>query len=82
MAIGLAKELGHHGVRVNAVRRGLIETDIHASGGQPNRAKRLGAAAPMGRPGRPEEVAEATVWLLSDSSSYTSGAILDVAGGR
>ncbi len=82
LAIGLAKELGQQGVRVNAVRPGLIETDIHASGGQPDRAKRLSAATPMGRPGRPEEVAEAIVWLLSDSSSYTSGAILDVAGGR
>jgi NAD(P)-dependent dehydrogenase (short-subunit alcohol dehydrogenase family) len=82
LTIGLAKELGQQGVRVNAVRPGLIETDIHASGGQPDRAKRLGAATPMGRPGRPEEVAEAIVWLLSDSASYTTGAILDVAGGR
>ena len=64
------------------MRPGLIETDIHASGGQPDRATRLGATTPMGRPGRPEEVAEAIVWLLSDSSSYTSGAILVVAGGR
>lgn len=82
LAIGLAKELAPQGVRVNAVRPGLIETDIHASGGQPDRAKRLGAATPMGRAGRPEEVAEAIVWLLSDGASYTTGAILDVAGGR
>jgi NAD(P)-dependent dehydrogenase (short-subunit alcohol dehydrogenase family) len=82
LAIGLAKELGQQGVRVNAVRPGLIETDIHASGGQPDRAKRLGATTPMGRAGRPEEVAEAIVWLLSDGASYTTGAIIDVAGGR
>jgi NAD(P)-dependent dehydrogenase (short-subunit alcohol dehydrogenase family) len=82
LAIGLSKELGGQGVRVNAVRPGLIETDIHASGGQPDRAQRLGAAMPMGRPGRPEEVAEAIVWLLSDAASYVTGAILDVAGGR
>jgi NAD(P)-dependent dehydrogenase (short-subunit alcohol dehydrogenase family) len=82
LAIGLAKELAQQGVRVNAVRPGLIETDIHASGGQPDRAKRLGAGTPMGRAGRPEEVAEAIVWLLGDGASYTTGAILDVAGGR
>jgi len=82
LTIGLAKELGQQGVRVNAVRPGLIETEIHASGGQPDRAQRLGAATPMGRAGRPEEVAEAIVWLLSDAASYATGAILDVAGGR
>jgi NAD(P)-dependent dehydrogenase (short-subunit alcohol dehydrogenase family) len=82
LAIGLAKELAPQGVRVNAVRPGLIETEIHASGGQPDRAQRLGATTPMGRPGRPEEVAQAVVWLLSDDASYTTGAILDVAGGR
>ena len=82
LTIGLAKELGRQGVRVNAVRPGLIETDIHASGGQPDRARRIGATTPMGRAGRPEEVAEAIVWLLGDGASYTSGAILDVAGGR
>jgi NAD(P)-dependent dehydrogenase (short-subunit alcohol dehydrogenase family) len=82
LTIGLAKELAPQGVRVNAVRPGLIETDIHASGGQPDRAKRLGAATPMRRAGRPAEVAEAIVWLLSDSASYTTGALLDVAGGR
>jgi NAD(P)-dependent dehydrogenase (short-subunit alcohol dehydrogenase family) len=82
LTIGLAKELGQQGVRVNAVRPGLIETEIHASSGQPERAQRLGAATPMGRAGRPEEVAEAIVWLLSDAASYATGAILDVAGGR
>jgi NAD(P)-dependent dehydrogenase (short-subunit alcohol dehydrogenase family) len=82
LTIGLAKELAQQGVRVNAVRPGLIETDLHASSGQPDRAKRLGATTPMGRAGRPEEVAEAIVWLLSDGASYTTGAIVDVAGGR
>jgi NAD(P)-dependent dehydrogenase (short-subunit alcohol dehydrogenase family) len=82
LTIGLAKELGPQGVRVNAVRPGLIETDIHASGGQPDRAQRIGAKSPMGRAGRAQEVAEAIVWLLSDAASYASGAILDIAGGR
>jgi NAD(P)-dependent dehydrogenase (short-subunit alcohol dehydrogenase family) len=82
LTIGLAKELGAHGVRVNAVRPGLIDTEIHASGGQPDRAPRIGATTPLGRPGRSEEVAEAIVWLLSDAASYTTGALLDVAGGR
>jgi NAD(P)-dependent dehydrogenase (short-subunit alcohol dehydrogenase family) len=82
LAIGLAKELGAQDVRVNAVRPGLIETEIHASGGQPDRAERLGRGTPMGRAGRPEEIAEAIFWLLGDASSYTTGAILDVTGGR
>jgi NAD(P)-dependent dehydrogenase (short-subunit alcohol dehydrogenase family) len=82
LTIGLAKELAPQGVRVNAVRPGLIETDIHASGGQPDRAQRLGATTPMGRPGHASEVAEAIVWLLSDAASYTTGALVDVAGGR
>jgi len=82
LAVGLAKELGLQGVRVNAVRPGLIETDIHASGGQPDRARRLGATTPIGRPGTADEVAEAIVWLLSDASSYVTGAVLDVSGGR
>jgi NAD(P)-dependent dehydrogenase (short-subunit alcohol dehydrogenase family) len=82
LTLGLSKELGPQGVRVNAVRPGLIETEIHGSSGQPDRATRLGATTPMGRPGRPEEVAEAIVWLLSDAASYTTGAIVDVAGGR
>ncbi|MCY1269564.1 putative oxidoreductase YgfF [compost metagenome] len=79
---GLAKELGGDGVRVNAVRPGLIDTEIHASGGQPDRAERLGKATPLGRAGRAEEVAEAILWLLDDGASYTTGALLDVAGGR
>ncbi len=82
LTIGLSKELAPQGVRVNAVRPGLIETDIHASGGQPDRARRLGAMTPIGRAGEPVEVAAAIVWLLSEEASYTTGAILDVAGGR
>lgn len=82
LTIGLAKELGPQGVRVNALRPGLIETDIHASMGQPDRAWRLGATTPLGRPGRAIEVAEAILWLLSDASSYTTGALIDVSGGR
>jgi NAD(P)-dependent dehydrogenase (short-subunit alcohol dehydrogenase family) len=82
MTLGLAKELGPEGVRVNAVRPGLIDTEIHASGGKPDRAARLGAQTPLGRPGTADEVAESIIWLLSDASSYVTGAILDVAGGR
>jgi NAD(P)-dependent dehydrogenase (short-subunit alcohol dehydrogenase family) len=82
LTVGLAKELASEGVRVNAVRPGLVETDIHASGGDPERARRLGATTPLGRPGRPEEIAEAIVWFLSDASSYATGSILDVSGGR
>lgn len=79
---GLARELGPHGVRVNAVRPGLIDTDIHASGGQPDRAHRLGAGTPLGRAGRAEEVADGILWLLGDGASYTTGALIDIAGGR
>ena len=82
LTLGLAKELGAEGVRVNAIRPGLIDTDIHASGGEPDRAFVLGATAPMGRPGTAEEIAEAAVWLISDAASYVTGALLDVAGGR
>ncbi|QUP53049.1 SDR family oxidoreductase [Ralstonia syzygii] len=82
MTLGLARELGREGVRVNAVRPGLIDTEIHASGGQPDRARRLGAATPMGRPGTAGEVAETIVWLLSDAASYVTGALLDCSGGR
>lgn len=79
---GLAKELGPEGVRVNAVRPGIIDTGIHASGGRPERVAQIGATAPLGRAGMAEEVAEAIVWLLGDAASYVSGAILDVGGGR
>ncbi len=82
LTIGLAKELGRAGVRVNAVRPGLVETEIHASGGQPDRAQRVGSTSPLGRPARAEEIAEPIVWLLSDAASYVTGALLDVAGGR
>jgi NAD(P)-dependent dehydrogenase (short-subunit alcohol dehydrogenase family) len=80
--VGLAREVATEGVRVNAVRPGLIDTEIHASGGQPDRAHRLAAQVPMQRPGTAEEIAAAIVWLLSEQSSYTTGAILDVGGGR
>jgi len=82
LTIGLAKELGPEGVRVNAVRPGLIETEIHRATGEPDRADAIGRATPLGRPGSPDEVAEAAVWLMSDAASYVTGAILDVAGGR
>ena len=82
MTSGLAKELGPEGIRVNAIRPGLIDTDIHASGGKPDRAATMGLGTPLGRAGTAEEVAEAIVWLISDASSYVHGAILDVSGGR
>jgi NAD(P)-dependent dehydrogenase (short-subunit alcohol dehydrogenase family) len=82
LTLGLAKELGPEGVRVNAIRPGLIDTDIHASAGEPDRARILGTTAPMGRPGTAEEIAEAAVWLISDAASYVTGTLLDVAGGR
>lgn len=80
--IGLAKEVAAEGIRVNAVRPGIIHTEIHASGGEPNRIERVKTSIPMQRGGYPEEVASAILWLLSPQASYTSGAILDVAGGR
>jgi NAD(P)-dependent dehydrogenase (short-subunit alcohol dehydrogenase family) len=80
--LGLARELAKEGVRVNAVSPGLIETDIHASGGQPDRVARMGGLIPMGRAGTAEEVAEAILWLLSDKASYVTGANIRVAGGR
>jgi NAD(P)-dependent dehydrogenase (short-subunit alcohol dehydrogenase family) len=80
--IGLAKEVATEGVRVNAVRPGIIETDIHASGGQPDRAREMAPLVPLQRAGSAEEVAQAIVWLLSDAASYVTGANIDVAGGR
>jgi NAD(P)-dependent dehydrogenase (short-subunit alcohol dehydrogenase family) len=82
MTIGLAKELAADGIRVNCVRPGFVHTDIHASGGEPNRIERLRESIPMKRGGDPEEVARAVLWLLSDEASYSTGAILDVTGGR
>ena len=82
LTIGLARELAAEGIRVNAVRPGIIDTDIHASGGEPGRAQASAGLIPMRRPGRADEVAAAIVWLLSDEASYTTGAIMDVSGGR
>ncbi len=80
--VGLAREVANEGIRVNAVRPGVIDTEIHASGGQPDRAVQLAGAIPMKRPGTAMEVAQAIVWLISDAASYTTGALLDVGGGR
>ena len=82
MTRGLAKEVASEGIRVNAVRPGVIHTDIHAAGGEPDRVERVKASVPMGRGGQAEEIAEAILWLASEQASYTSGALLDVAGGR
>jgi len=80
--MGLAKEVATEGIRVNAVRPGIIETDIHASGGTPDRAKQMAPLVPMQRAGSADEVALAIVWLMSDESSYTTGSVIDVSGGR
>ena len=82
LTIGLAKEVAGEGVRVCAVRPGIIETEIHASGGQPNRVAELAPSLPMRRAGSAEEVAKAILWLVSDEASYSTGAILDVSGAR
>jgi len=82
MTIGLAKEVANEGIRVNAVRPGVIYTEIHASGGEPGRVDRVKASVPMQRGGEAREVAQAAIWLLSDQASYTTGSFLDVAGGR
>ncbi|MEO7115631.1 MAG: SDR family oxidoreductase [Caldimonas sp.] len=80
--IGLAKELAGEGIRVNAVRPGIIDTDIHASGGTPDRVRQIAPQLPMQRAGTADEVGEAIVWLLSDKSSYTTGSVVEVTGGR
>ncbi len=80
--MGLAKEVATEGIRVNAVRPGIIETDIHASGGLPDRARQMAQQVPMQRAGTAQEVAQTIVWLLSDAASYTTGSIVDVTGGR
>ncbi len=82
LTIGLAREVGGEGIRVNAVRPGLIHTDIHASGGEPGRVQRLAGSIPMKRGGETGEVAATVVWLLSSEASYVNGAIVDVTGGR
>jgi NAD(P)-dependent dehydrogenase (short-subunit alcohol dehydrogenase family) len=80
--VGLAKEVGAEGIRVNAVRPGIIRTEIHASSGDPARLERIGATAPLGRPGEAEEVARTILWLVGDEASYLGGALVDVSGGR
>jgi NAD(P)-dependent dehydrogenase (short-subunit alcohol dehydrogenase family) len=80
--LGLAREVATEGIRVNAVRPGIIDTEIHASGGLPDRVKQTAPMVPMQRAGTADEVAQAIVWLLSDASSYSTGAVLDVTGGR
>jgi len=82
MTVGLAREVAGEGIRVNAVRPGVIHTEIHASGGEPDRIERVKASVPMGRGGQAEEIAEAILWLASEQASYTTGALLDVSGGR
>ncbi len=82
LTVGLAKEVARDGIRVNAVRPGLIHTAIHARGGEVDRVDRLAGSVPMGRGGRPEEVARTILWLASDDASYVTGALVDCAGGR
>jgi NAD(P)-dependent dehydrogenase (short-subunit alcohol dehydrogenase family) len=81
LTLGLAREVAGEGIRVNAVAPGTVQTEIHAAGGDPDRPRRVAARAPMGRVGRPEEIAEAIVWLLSDAAAYVTGAVLKVSGG-
>ena len=82
LTIGLAQEVAQEGIRVNAVRPGVIYTEIHASGGEPGRVERVKGAVPMRRGGQPDEVARAILWLLSDAASYSTGTFIDVSGGR
>ena len=80
--VGLAREVSSEGIRVNAIRPGLIDTDIHASGGEPGRAQKLAHTVPMKRVGTADEIANAVIWLMSDEASYVTGTIFDVSGGR
>jgi NAD(P)-dependent dehydrogenase (short-subunit alcohol dehydrogenase family) len=82
LTVGLAREVAQEGIRVNAVRPGYVDTEIHASGGEPDRVERVKDSVPMKRVGQPAEIAHAILWLLSDEASFTTGAILDVAGGK
>ncbi|MEM7169927.1 MAG: SDR family oxidoreductase [Pseudomonadota bacterium] len=82
LTLGLAKELASEGIRVNGVAPGIVNTEIHVTSGRPERLDRVAKATPMGRAGEPSEIAEAILWLLSPAASYTTGAILRVAGGR
>jgi len=82
LGLGLAREVAAEGIRVNVVRPGIVQTDIHAAGGQPDRVERMTPTIPAQRPGLPEEVAAAVVWFLGDEASYCNGSILDVTGGR
>jgi NAD(P)-dependent dehydrogenase (short-subunit alcohol dehydrogenase family) len=82
LTVGLAREVADEGIRVNAVRPGVIYTEIHATGGEPGRVERVKDAVPMRRGGQPEEVARAILWLLSSESSYSTGTFIDVSGGR
>lgn len=82
MTLGLSKEVAAEGIRVNAVRPGIIDTGIHASGGEPGRVERVAPMVPMQRAGNPEEVAHTILWLLSDEASYLTGTLVDVSGGR
>jgi NAD(P)-dependent dehydrogenase (short-subunit alcohol dehydrogenase family) len=80
--IGLAREVASEGIRVNAVKPGLVDTEIHAASGEPGRLQRLMGTIPMNRPGQPSEIAEAVLWLLSPAASYVTGSILEIGGGR
>jgi NAD(P)-dependent dehydrogenase (short-subunit alcohol dehydrogenase family) len=82
MTVGLAKEVAGESIRVNGVRPGIINTEIHASGGEPNRVERVKDSIPLKRAGQPEEVAKVILWLLSDEASYCTGAFINVSGGR
>ncbi len=82
MTLGLSKELAEEGIRVNAVRPGVVYTDIHTSSGEPDRVNRVKEMVPMKRGGEPREIADAAIWLLSEEASYVTGALLDVSGGR